>query len=556
MRALALTILAACGPGLDQAGRHVCYTDADCDDGDPCTRERCGSDALCATVGAVSQCVSGDRCCPSGCAISEDAECARCGDAVVTAPETCDTAIEAGSPGACPTGCDDRVACTGDRLTGAACAATCEHPLIASCAAGDGCCPASCSEASDADCGALWALQVGNAGVGLFDLVATPDGGFLLVGRVDVGTSFDLLVMRLDGTSAVLWQRALSTEYSAVARAALMTAAGDFVVAGAYADGPTSAYNDAWLVKLDGDGNVLWQRRYGGGAADVVEALVARSDGSLVLGGWTHSFSLATGGWLMATDDAGQILWEKKCDELSTLHALVVGPADSIVAVGSTDTRLWAVALGADGTTQWQRAYGGGLALGRAVVRRSGAGYWVAGELGADTWLVALDDSGAVTAQRTFAGPDGDAFRTIAVAPDRLLLGGTTASFSVQASWLVATNASADLLWQRAYSHPASRAVYDLAPLSGGRLAMLTSSTGYDGSGYLDPAAVLILDADGALAGLACPGGLAVPTTGTAATSAEPDEATQCALFTTTATAASTNVAAYDPQLPVTAICQ
>lgn len=77
-----------------------------------------------------------------------------CGDGVVSGTETCDPAIAAGSPGACPTSCNDGIACTTDVLMGSAgsCDATCSATPITACTAGDSCCPSGCTSETDTDC--------------------------------------------------------------------------------------------------------------------------------------------------------------------------------------------------------------------------------------------------------------------------------------------------------------------------------------------------------------------------------------------------------------------
>ena len=79
------------------------------------------------------------------------AAAATCGNGVVDADETCDTAIASGAT-ACPSGCDDGNACTADTLSGAACTAACSHAPITACASGDGCCPKGCTLKEDSDC--------------------------------------------------------------------------------------------------------------------------------------------------------------------------------------------------------------------------------------------------------------------------------------------------------------------------------------------------------------------------------------------------------------------
>ena len=77
-----------------------------------------------------------------------DATAAVCGDGVVGPGETCDP------PGTCPATCGDGNACTTDVLTGSAsaCDAACTLMVVTTCAAGDGCCPAGCTGATDRDC--------------------------------------------------------------------------------------------------------------------------------------------------------------------------------------------------------------------------------------------------------------------------------------------------------------------------------------------------------------------------------------------------------------------
>jgi hypothetical protein len=80
-----------------------------------------------------------------------------CGNGLIDQGETCDIAIPAGTPGACPTSCDDGIACTTDSLEQAPhapCTAVCNHTANTnpSAAALDGCCPAGATRATDADC--------------------------------------------------------------------------------------------------------------------------------------------------------------------------------------------------------------------------------------------------------------------------------------------------------------------------------------------------------------------------------------------------------------------
>lgn len=147
---------AMCGNGTVEAGEScdppgTCPTD--CDDSNACTIDALtGSSANCnasCTQTAIVTCADGDGCCPAGCDATTDGDCSEtCGNGTVERGETCDPQET------CPTTCDDNDACTQDTETGSVenCNVACGHTQVVSCEAGDGCCPAGCTEASDADC--------------------------------------------------------------------------------------------------------------------------------------------------------------------------------------------------------------------------------------------------------------------------------------------------------------------------------------------------------------------------------------------------------------------
>ena len=111
---------------------------------------RSAATALLALLAAASGCSAGTA--GGGSSLDAGAAGAGCGDGVVSASEACDTAIAQGLIGACPTSCDDAVACTTDLPLGEDCSQSCTHSEITACVTGDGCCPAGCDAPKDADC--------------------------------------------------------------------------------------------------------------------------------------------------------------------------------------------------------------------------------------------------------------------------------------------------------------------------------------------------------------------------------------------------------------------
>lgn len=132
---------------------------ATCDDGDACTTDfASGSVAGCSRVcshARITACRTGDGCCPAGCTVAADHDCApTCGDGILGAGETCDP------PSTCPVRCkDDGDSCTRDVLVGDAahCNVACQHIPVTSCSGqtADFCCPTTCTAMSDVDCSIL-----------------------------------------------------------------------------------------------------------------------------------------------------------------------------------------------------------------------------------------------------------------------------------------------------------------------------------------------------------------------------------------------------------------
>ena len=133
----------------------------------------------------------------------------------------------------------------------------------------------------------------------------------------------DAWVVKLDSVGDLEWQRAFGGSFADVANAALQLPDGGFAVAGSTGsnDGDIVGSHgamDGWVLRLDASGAVLWQRAFGGSGSDAFNAMVLDPNGGLVLAGQTTSNNGNVGqphgaqdAWVVKLDLTGAILWQK-----------------------------------------------------------------------------------------------------------------------------------------------------------------------------------------------------------------------------------------------------
>lgn len=73
------------------------------------------------------------------------------------------------------------------------------------------------------------------------------------------------------------------------------------------------------LVKFSATGNVEWSKAYGGGSFDQFSRILTCSDGNFLVMGQT--MSMGAGGsdiYVVKVDGSGNVLWERTCGGSST----------------------------------------------------------------------------------------------------------------------------------------------------------------------------------------------------------------------------------------------
>ena len=139
--------------------------------------------------------------------------------------------------------------------------------------------------------------------------ISTGSDGYWLAGATEKEEGqYDVLAMKLDVDGNVVWNKSLGGAKNDYAYSVKALQDG-CIIAGA-TDSFGAGGIDAWVIRLDGDGNVVWQKTYGGAGFDEIRGVIATQDGFL-FSGVTDSFGSGTRkAWAFQTDQAGNVTWE------------------------------------------------------------------------------------------------------------------------------------------------------------------------------------------------------------------------------------------------------
>jgi len=136
----------------------------------------------------------------------------------------------------------------------------------------------------------------------LFDAIQTADGGFVLVGSsdsedVDISNNkgtYDFWVVKINAVGALVWEKNFGGSEIDEARGVVLSGDGNYLIVGdtRSVDGDISQNSgaaDLWLIKVTPNGELLWEKTYGGSSFDVGRAITKTQDGGFLIAGSSRS---------------------------------------------------------------------------------------------------------------------------------------------------------------------------------------------------------------------------------------------------------------------------
>ena len=260
-----------------------------------------------------------------------------------------------------------------------------------------------------------------------------------------------------------------------------------------------TVFGDGWLVKLDASGNILWNKTFGGAGEDAIYGVTESFDGNYILvcstpnGSHAQKAEIGNGGndcWIIKVDTDGNIIWENTIGgagadtpfDIQSLvdgSSIVVARSDSNISGDKTQNNngaldYWLFKLNANGDIVWQNTIGGSNFDYAMDVRLSNdggffiGGYSLSGISGdkteglnnnnQDFWIVKTDQLGNIVWENSIGSNNIDYYGEINPLQDGGLLicgynNATVGSDKSEANmgandfWLLKLNSTGNIIW-------------------------------------------------------------------------------------------------------------
>ncbi len=366
----------------------------------------------------------------------------------------------------------------------------------------------------------LWDKTIGGSSYDALGFVtSTSDGGYLLAGASesnisgdkseDSRGSRDYWIVKLDANRQKQWDKTFGGDQFEILQNAVATADGGYLLVGWSQSGVSGdkseasrGGNDYWVVKIDADGNKVWDKTYGGSGTDQLNRVATTSDGGYLLGGFSSSNASgdksenskgSNDWWIVKIDVNGNKVWDKTlggsgnddgfADILPTADGgyLLSGDSQSDTSGDKSensrgDRDYWIVKIDANGNKVWDKTFGGtSRDSGRRMAMTSDGGYLINGfstsdasgdktqnsRGNADYWVVKIDGSGNKQWDKTYGGNALDfGILPLALADGGYLLTGRSESDASgeksenskggSDSWLIKIDADGNIVWDKA----------------------------------------------------------------------------------------------------------
>jgi hypothetical protein len=192
-----------------------------------------------------------------------------------------------------------------------------------------------------------WSKTYGGAGHDYAKAVFKTDDSYVITGFTSsYGSSeydYDAIVIKTDINGIEQWNYTYGGFAPDEAYSIIQTVEGDFVITGYTISFSADYSEDLWLIKINENGQEIWNKTFGGNGIDYGKSIIETNDG-YVIAGKTKAYSSNIGysdAWLLKVNKTGQHVWNHTYGfEYDDLFNQIIELDDGFAMVGNTQNML------------------------------------------------------------------------------------------------------------------------------------------------------------------------------------------------------------------------
>ena len=299
------------------------------------------------------------------------------------------------------------------------------------------------------------------------------DGGYIVCGRTkSFGNGYsDIYLIKTDGNGDSLWTKVLGGVVSERGYSVQQTNDGGYIVCGYSNSFGNGVLHDFYLIKVDGNGNQLWDQVFTQSHESSGKSIEQTIDGGYILCGSKRSTTNGINDvYLIKTDENGVEQWSEdygsgSYSEIGYSVQQTIDEGYIITGVKTNDGQglsdIYLVKTDENGNYLWNKTIGGvNSDESYSVQQTNDEGYIISGWTESsgngnkDVYLVKTDDNGDSLWTKTFGGTGNDEGKSVQQTNDGgYIITGSTQSFGNGGYdvWLIKTDENGDTLWTKTF---------------------------------------------------------------------------------------------------------
>ncbi len=164
--------------------------------------------------------------------------------------------------------------------------------------------------------------------------------------------SYDFWVIKISDTGNLVWEKSFGGSETDEARAITKSSDGNYIIVGDTRSNDLDVSNnhgaaDLWVIKISPTGNLIWEKSFGGTSFDTGRSVTKTQDNGFIISGSSRSsdgdISNNNGqndAWILKIDDNANLKWQKTVggSDIDFAHDAVELNDESVIVVGESNS--------------------------------------------------------------------------------------------------------------------------------------------------------------------------------------------------------------------------